>query len=62
MSVHETSLFFRGKSDRRVMIAPVKGAEGAIGAVVYGSQGKDGTGNDEAMLLWWGKGGDDSQG
>lgn len=45
-----------------MMIAPLKGAEGAIGAVVYGNQGKDGTGNDEAMLLWWGKGGDDSQG
>ena len=28
MSVHETSLFLRGKSDRNVMIAPLEGAEG----------------------------------
>jgi hypothetical protein len=35
MSVHETSLLFRGKSDRTVMIAPLEGAEGAMGAVVY---------------------------
>ena len=42
MSVHETSLFFRGKSDRNVMIAPLEGAEGAMGLVVYGNQGKGG--------------------
>jgi hypothetical protein len=40
MSVHETSLFFRGKSDRNVMIAPLEGAEGAMGVVVYGNQEK----------------------
>jgi hypothetical protein len=40
MSVHETSLFFRGKSDRNVMIAPLEGAEGAMGVVVYRNQGK----------------------
>jgi hypothetical protein len=45
MSVHETSLFFRGKSDRNVMIAPLEGAEGAMGVVVYGNQGKGGMGS-----------------
>ena len=40
MSVHETSLFFRGKSDRNVMIALLEGAEGAMGVVVYGNQEK----------------------
>jgi hypothetical protein len=40
MSVQETSLFFRGKSDRSVMIAPLEGAEGAMGVVVYRNQGK----------------------
>jgi hypothetical protein len=44
MSVHETPLFFRGKSDRNVMIAPLEGAEGAMGVVVYGNQGKGGMG------------------
>jgi len=33
-------LFFRGKSDRNVMIAPLEGAEGAMGVVVHGNQGK----------------------
>src|SRR6266436_4718264 len=45
MSVHETSLFFRGKSDRNVMIAPLEGAEGAMGVVVHGNQGKGGMGS-----------------
>jgi len=45
MSVHETSLFFRGKSDRNVMIALLEGAEGAMGVVVYGNQGKGGMGS-----------------
>jgi hypothetical protein len=45
MSMHETSLFFRGKSDRNVMIAPLEGAEGAMGVVVYGNQGKGGMGS-----------------
>jgi hypothetical protein len=38
-------LFFRGKSDRNVMIAPLEGAEGAMGVVVYGNQGKSGMGS-----------------
>src|SRR3977135_2801277 len=45
MSMHETSLLFRGKSDRNVMIAPLQGAEGAMGVVVYGNQGKGGMGS-----------------
>ena len=51
MSVHETSLFFRGKSDRNVMIAPLEGAEGAMGVVVYGNQGKGGMGSRSDMPL-----------
>jgi hypothetical protein len=45
MSMHETSLFFRGKSDRNVMIAPLEGAKGAMRVVVYGNQGKRGMGS-----------------
>jgi hypothetical protein len=45
MSVHETSLFFRGKSDRNVMIAPLEGAEGPMQVVVYGNQGEGGMGS-----------------
>jgi hypothetical protein len=40
--MHETSMFFRGKGDRNVMIAPLEGAEGAMRLVVYGNQGKRG--------------------
>jgi hypothetical protein len=45
MSVHETSLFFRGKSDRNVMIASLEGAEGPMQVVVYGNQGEVGLGS-----------------
>jgi hypothetical protein len=38
--MHDTSLFFRGKSDRNLMTAALEGAEGAMGVVVYGNQGK----------------------
>ena len=51
MSVHDTSLFFRGKSHRNVMIAPPEGAEGAMKVLVYGNQGKDGMGSPSNMPL-----------
>jgi len=49
MSVHKTSLFFRGKSDRNVMIAPLEGAEGAMGVVVYGNQARKAEGSGVSL-------------
>jgi hypothetical protein len=43
--VHETSLFFSGKSDRTVMIAPPEGAESAMRVLIYGNEGKGGMGS-----------------